>query len=269
MLRKFRKIVPGSQCSVLQNSNGIIVLKLHSSKLNLFNKSFVKDLKIAVGEIKTLKASAIIVKSDLENVFSAGADLKERHSLNITETRKFIHQLRSLFLSIHKLPVPTISCIEGTALGGGLELALMTDIRFAGIGSKFGLPETRLAVIPGAGGTQTLPQVVGYGHAAEMIYTGRILDSKEALQIGLINKLLPVNEVFEHSLQVAQKISISGSIAVKAAKSALMHACSEQGKLELKMKKEIACYERVLRTKDRREGLDAFIAKRSPQFSGR
>ena len=260
-----KSVLMGQRCSVMANSKNIFLLSLHSEKLNLFNKAFVHDLKGALHTIEHSDPAVVIIKSDIPGVFSAGADLKERLRLNIRQTRAFVHSLRSLFLRISNIKVPTLSCIEGCALGGGLELALMTDIRICNNVSSFGLPETKLAVIPGAGGTQTLPETIGYARASEMIFTGRIIDANEASRIGLVNQSLSQDKLLHCGLQIAQNIASSGPVAVRAAKSAMKSSFSIRDK---GMASEFACYERVLRSHDRLEALEAFAAKRTPTYTG-
>ncbi|XP_072467923.1 methylglutaconyl-CoA hydratase, mitochondrial isoform X2 [Notamacropus eugenii] len=152
-------------------------------------------LSKAVDALKSdKKVRTIIVRSEVPGIFCAGADLKERTQMNLNEVSSFVSKSRAVINEIANLPVPTIAAIDGIALGGGLELALACDIRVAASSAKMGLIETKLAIIPGAGGTQRLPRVIGMALAKEMIFSARVLDGQEAKSIGLISHVLEQNE---------------------------------------------------------------------------
>ena len=153
----------------------------------------------------------VILRSLVDKVFCAGADLKERAKMNPSQVSAFVSDLRNSFMSLETLPMPTISVINGAALGGGLEMALATDFRVAGEGAKLGLPETRLAIIPGAGGTQRLPRIIGLSKAKELILTARILNSKEALHFGLVNYAMERDGI-EKAYELAKSILPLGNL---------------------------------------------------------
>ncbi|KAJ3102921.1 hypothetical protein HDU96_009466 [Phlyctochytrium bullatum] len=182
------------------------------------------------------------------------------------EVAAFVHGLRSAFSELETLPVPTISAIDGAALGGGLEVALATDIRVAGAGAKLGLPETRLAIIPGAGGTQRLPRIIGIPKAKELVFTARVLNAQDALSYGLVNYAVE-GSAYEKAIALAREILPSGPVAVKMAKQAI-----DKG-TQLDMASGLAfeqtCYAQVIPTEDRLEGLRAFKEKRTPVYKGR
>jgi methylglutaconyl-CoA hydratase len=178
----------------------------------------------------------------------------------------FVFGLRSAFSSLADLPVPSIAAIEGAALGGGLELALACDLRFAGSDALLGLPETGLAIIPGAVGTQRLPRVVGVARAKELIFTGRKLSAAQAAAIGLVNEAVPAGAALARALATAALICHNGPVAVRAAKVAIDRGMD--GALAQGLAIEQACYAQVIPTKDRLEGLAAFREKRAPVYRG-
>jgi methylglutaconyl-CoA hydratase len=209
---------------------------------------------------------AVVLQSAVPKVFCAGADLKERKGMTQDEAREFVDHLRMTFDLFEDLPIPTICAIEGAALGGGLELALAADIRIGGAKATFGVPETSLAIIPGAGGTYRLPKLVGLSHAKMMAFTGLPLTAEEAARIGLINRCVPEGEALKVAQEMARKISSNGPIAVKAAKQA-MNASWGKNRIDgLTIERE--GYDLVIPTKDRLEGLQAFAEKRKPSYKG-
>lgn len=175
-----------------------------------------------------------------------------------------------IYSSIEQLPLPTISAIDGAAIGGGLEMALACDIRTISDDAKVGLVETRLAIIPGAGGTQRLSRIVGPAVAKEMIFTARILDGKEAAELGICNHAMPQNEqndaAYQKALEIATEILPNGPIGIRMAKKAVDHGL--QVDINTAFAIEEACYAQVIPTADRLEGLKAFAEKRKPKYKG-
>jgi methylglutaconyl-CoA hydratase len=163
----------------------------------------------------------IILQSAVDRVFCAGADLKERVAMNPTEVASFVFGLRSAFTAMEQLPMPTIAAIEGAALGGGLELGMACDLRVAGDAAILGLPETSLAIIPGAGGTQRLPRLVGLSKAKELVFTARRITPEEAKDIGLVDRVVPKGEAFQAALDLAKSIVPQGPVALRMAKTAI------------------------------------------------
>ena len=178
----------------------------------------------------------------------------------------FVRNIRALMDDVEALPQPTIAVIQGFALGGGAELALSCDLRIAAERAQLGLTETSLAIIPGAGGTQRLPRLIGKSRAKDLILTARRLGAAEAERIGLVNRVASAEGLRAAALELAGAIAANGPVAVRAAKSAI------DGGAELALGKglehEAACYERVLGTRDRIEALAAFAEKRKPEFTG-
>lgn len=201
--------------------NGIAVLGLNRpAARNSFGKVLISQLNEALASIKqNKKLKVLIIRSLVPKVFCAGADLRERLKMDTSEVPQFVSSARDLITDVANLPTPVISAIDGAALGGGLELALATDIRVASSEAKMGLVETKLAIIPGAGGTQRLPRIIGAAKAKELIYTARILDGKQACMIGLVNEAVPQNKTgdaaYQTALSIAREILPNGPIGVK------------------------------------------------------
>ena len=208
----------------------------------------------------------VILQSAVPRVFCAGADLKERATMPPREVAAFVSGLRGAFLAVSQLPMPTIAAVEGAALGGGLELALACDFRVGGEDATFGLPETGLAIIPGAGGTQRLPRLIGASRAKELI-TGRKLSAADAQDYGLLTARVPSGTALRSALALAREILPRGPLAVRLAKEAVDRGCEVDMATGLAI--EAACYAQVIPSADRLEGLAAFREKRAPVFTGR
>ena len=209
----------------------------------------------------------VIITGAGEKSFCAGADLKERATLTPDEVKKFIITIRNLLTSIQTLPIPVISAVNGIALGGGTEVALASDIRIASENASMGLTEARLAIIPGGGGTQRLPRIIGVAKAKELIFTGRRVDAKEALDIGLVNKITPPETLLEECMKMADMIAQTGPIAVEMAKYAIDKGIETD--LATGLAIESNAYRVTIPTQDRIEGLTAFKEKRKPVYKGR
>ncbi|RKP11750.1 ClpP/crotonase-like domain-containing protein, partial [Piptocephalis cylindrospora] len=161
----------------------------------------------------------LILRSVVDRVFCAGADLKERAGMSPLEVAQFLARLRGAFRDLETLPFPTIAALDGAALGGGLEMALSCDLRVAGSGAKVGLPETRLAIIPGAGGTQRLPRIIGVTKTKELIYTAKVLDFQEAKEYGIVSRV--GEDGYEIAKALAKEMLPQGPIAMRMAKLAI------------------------------------------------
>ncbi|KAH8421024.1 hypothetical protein KR222_004014 [Zaprionus bogoriensis] len=251
---------------------GITVLGLNRpAAKNSFSRGLVNTFSDILEDIKRDNASRVVVLRSLTpGVFCAGADLKERQGMTTEETKEFVTQLRGLLISIEQLPMPVIAALDGVALGGGLEMALACDIRTAATNAKMGLVETRLAIIPGAGGTQRLPRILSPALAKELIFTARVLDGTEAKELGLVNHVVQQNEAkdaaYQRALKVAEEILPNGPVGVRMAKLAVDKGM--QVDLSSGYSIEEICYDQVIPTKDRLEGLAAFAEKRKPVYKG-
>ncbi|KAK7198222.1 enoyl-CoA hydratase/isomerase family protein [Novymonas esmeraldas] len=209
----------------------------------------------------------LIVSSAVPKVFCAGADLKERKDMSVAQSRAFVQRLRQTFNDLEDLPIPTIAAIEGKALGGGMELALALDMRVAGDGAAVGFPETGLAIIPGAGGTVRAPAVLGVSRALELILTAEQVSAQRALELGLVNRVVPAGAALEAAFDLALRIARNGPLGVSAAKRAVRTSAGKSR--DEAMRVEAEQYEVVLATEDRLEGLKAFAEHRAPVYTGK
>lgn len=257
------------QLIVEQRQNQVAVLTLNRPQvMNSFNFAMLRALKQRMEVLHfDPEVRVVIVTGAGEKAFCAGADLKERATLSESQVREFIFTIRNLFTFVELLNKPVIAAVNGIALGGGTELALACDLRIASTRATMGLTETRLAIIPGAGGTQRLPRLVGRGKAKELIFTGRRVDAQEALQIGLVNQICPPEKLLEESLAMAAMICATGPIAIQQAKYAINYGLETD--LQTGLAIESNAYWVTIPTEDRVEGLTAFREKRKPVYKGR
>ncbi|KAM9995495.1 hypothetical protein ACTFIY_001688 [Dictyostelium cf. discoideum] len=249
-------------------NKGISVISFNRGHVkNALGKNLMNQFRSHLNELRFCPDTrVVIVRSLVDGVFCSGADLKERALMSQIEASQFVHSLRSSFTELETLQMPTIAAIEGVAVGGGTEMVLACDFRVASKSSKMGLPETGLAIIPGAGGTQRLPRLIGIPRAKELIFTGAILDSKRALEIGLVQYETEKGEAFDKAIEIAKQIIPKGPIAIRMAKQAIdrgMNVDQASGMII-----EQASYAQVIPTKDRIEGLTAFKEKRKPVYKG-
>ena len=207
-------LISSCQFEIAENGQiGVINLNRPNRK-NAFGRVMVSQLREAIEHVAESKEYKVVVLQSLvERCFSAGADLKERAEMRQEDVCGFVDGLRETFSMVEELPVPTIAAIDGVALGGGFELALCCDIRYAGSAAKIGLPETRLAILPAAGGSQRLPRLIGSSKAKELIFTATILGPTEAEQYGVVNASIEV--AVDHAMKVAKKIAENGSAIKK------------------------------------------------------
>jgi len=224
--------------------------------------------KLAREAIENASVRAIVITGAGEKAFCAGADLKERQGMSENDIRVQVALYRSELGILDRSPKPVIAAINGVAFGGGLELALICDLRVASPHATLALPETTLGIIPGAGGTQRLPRIVGDARAKEMILLGRRLTAQEALAWGLVNRVAaPGVNLLDDVLGFIEPIAQGAPIAQAAALEAIDRA--QENTLDVGLELEKVSYDKVLVSEDRREALLAFAEKRKPQFTGR
>ncbi len=255
---------------ILKERDGqIVTLTLNRPEvMNSISFPLLLELKKHVEEIHFDNETRVVIITGAGNrAFCAGADLKERATMSETEVKRFIFTIRNLFTFIENLNKPVIAAVNGVALGGGTELALACDIRIASTNASMGLTETRLAIIPGAGGTQRLPRLIGRGKAKELIFTGRRVDAREALEIGLVNKICEPEELINEARKMAEMICETGPIAIQQAKYAINHGIETDINTGLAI--ESNAYWITIPTEDRLEGLKAFKEKRKPVYKGK
>jgi len=258
---------------ILLHHHSDTIVKLTFNRPKKANAIGTKMLRELQDNITLLSGQAgtsircVILTSCSDTIFSAGADLKERSTMTKEEAASFVTSLRSCLDELQSLPMPLIASVEGAALGGGLEIALTADLIVAGSNARFGAPETSLAIIPGAGGTQRLPRLIGTARAKELIYTARKIDAKTAYEYGIAQYVVDGGCAEEQALKLAKEIAENGPIALRAAKRSI-NIGMQCPILEDAMEIEKDNYQIVLETEDRLEGLAAFREKRQPHYEG-
>ena len=252
-----------------EEENGILTLTLNRPEvMNSFNFQLLHALKEQIDSLRFNRdVRVIIITGAGEKAFCSGADLKERTTLSPDQVKEFIFTIRNLFTSIEQLNKAVIAAVNGVALGGGTELALVGDIRIASMNASMGLTETRLAIIPGAGGTQRLPRLVGIGKAKELIFTGQRIGAEEAFNIGLVNKICDQKDLLDECKKMAAMICETGPIAIEQAKYAINYGI--EADLHTGLALESNAYWVTIPTEDRLEGLAAFREKRKPKYKGK
>lgn len=253
---------------LIEEKDQVAILTLNRPQvMNSFNFAMLRALKEQIDALRFRpEIRVVIVTGSGERAFCAGADLKERATLTPIQVKEFIFTIRDLFMCVEQLNKPVIAAVNGVALGGGTELALASDIRIASETASMGLTETRLAIIPGAGGTQRLPRLVGRGKAKELIFTGRRVDAQEALSIGLVNQVCAPENLLDACMEMASMICETGPVAIEQAKYAINYGLETD--LSTGLAIESNAYWVTIPTKDRLEGLAAFREKRKPVYKG-
>jgi enoyl-CoA hydratase/carnithine racemase len=249
-------------------TDGVMTLTLNRPAImNSLNFDLLRALRDHIEAVRFNKdVRVVIITGAGEKAFCAGADLKERATMPPDKVKEFILTIRNLFTAIEYLNKPVIAAVNGIALGGGTEMALASDIRIAAHNALMGLTETRLAIIPGAGGTQRLPRLVGKGKAKELIFTGQRINAEEALRIGLVNKICPLEDLLDEARSMAAVICETGPIAIEQAKYAINYGLETD--LATGLAIESNAYWLTIPTQDRLEGLAAFREKRKPVYKG-
>jgi methylglutaconyl-CoA hydratase len=254
----------------VERQGGVAIVTIdRAGRMNTLSRDTLLSFgKIGAQLVGDATLRAVIVTGAGDKAFCAGADLKERRGMDEAAVREQIKLYRSQLGWIDRFFVPVVAAINGLALGGGLELALMCDLRVAAAHAELGLPETTLGIIPGAGGTQRLPPLIGEAKAKELILLGRRLSAAEALAIGLVNRVTPADKpLLDDVLSYIGPIIEGAPIAQRAALAAIDAA--RDVPLEHGLELERTFYDECLFSEDRREALAAFAEKRKPRFSGR
>ncbi|NBX82372.1 enoyl-CoA hydratase [bacterium] len=253
---------------ILKREGPIVIVTLNRpDKMNALNKEILEEFKKLLDVLETDRvARAIILTASGEKAFCVGADLKERQGMNEKDVLVRLEMVRNLYLRWERLSIPSIAAVNGVALGGGLELALVCDLRIGAENITVGLPETELAIIPGNGGTQRLSRLIGMSRAMEMVLLAKKLTAVEAKDLGILNRVVPASQLMKEAMVWAQKMSESGPIAIQQAKKAILRGREKSWEDALQW--EVECYKPCLYSKDRLEGLRAFSEKRKPVYNG-
>ncbi len=247
--------------------DGVAVLIIdRQDKLNALSPQVTEEIGQALLEIESESPRAIIVTGAGDRAFVAGADISAMNSMAPLEAKRFTEVGHAAMALLDRSTVPTIAAVNGFALGGGCELALACDIRIAAENALFGFPEVGLGILPGMGGTQRLPRLVGPALAKELIFSGRRIDATEAKEIGLVNRVVGQGEALNAARELAGEISANGPVAVRHAKAAANKAFDVD--LISGLEYEANQFALLFATEDAREGMGAFVEKRKPQFKG-
>jgi enoyl-CoA hydratase len=260
----------GFETIQLEQRDGIAQLTINRPKaLNALNGQVLEELESALTQLDApgAAARALIVTGAGEKAFVAGADLAAMVKMAPAEARAFGALGHKVMAHLEGLSIPTIAAVNGFALGGGLELALACDFIYASDKAVLGLPEVGLGIIPGFGGTQRLPRVVGRARAKHLIFTGERLDAQKAKEIGLVLEVVPGDKLIETVQAVAAKIAKNGPLAVAQAKRVV--ELGEDVELARANALERQAFEHLFGTADQREGMGAFLEKRAPTFQGK
>nr|WP_156914191.1 enoyl-CoA hydratase [Paucisalibacillus globulus] len=235
---------------------------------NAMSKALLDELQSTVSEINSNKQiTCVVITGSGDKAFCAGADLKERRGMDNDQVIDAVRYIGKSVDAVESIKVPVIAALNGVAFGGGLELALACDIRIAADTAKMGLTETSLAIIPGAGGTQRLPRLIGIGRAKQLIFSAKAITAGEALSIGLVEEVVPKEELLHYALELAKSIAKNGPVALRQAKTAINQGL--QTDLSTGLEIEHLCYKETIPTNDRLEGLEAFKEKRAPVYQGK
>ena len=252
----------------VEKRDGIGYLTLNRpAVMNAFNRQLIDEFLSALGEIGRDEDVRVVILTGAGKAFQAGADIAELASMSPLALLRWNEGIVRINAGLEKLRQPVIAAINGPALGGGLELALACTLRVAATSAKLGLPEVKLGIIPGTGGTQRLPRLIGKGQAAKMILTGEVISAAEALKIGLVEQVTPDRESVQGAEELARRIMANAPIAVEMAKDSIeigLDLPLEQA-VQYSQKNCVTCFS----TEDMKEGTSAFLEKRNPRFQGR
>lgn len=252
----------------VQIEEGIGIISLNRPKvLNSLNDQMFIELAEAALLLTDDNSVGAVILTGGEKVFAAGADIGDMANAGTAQIVFGDQAPTRAFNSIENIPKPVVAAIAGHCLGGGCELALTADLRIAADNAKFGLPEITLGIIPGGGGTQRLPRLIGTSRAKELVFSGDIINAEEAWRVGLVNKLVPAEQLLPEAKKWAKRLAGRGSLALRMAKSAINEGVRMD--LQLGLQYEHKCFSTLFSTKDQKEGMQAFLEKRPPKYQGR
>jgi enoyl-CoA hydratase/carnithine racemase len=253
----------------LEVADGVATLRLDRPKMNALNAQVQEEIRAAATEAAEREDVKAVVVYGGEKVFAAGADIKEMGDMSYTDMVQRSGKLQSAFSAVARIPKPVVAAVTGYALGGGCELALCADVRFAADTAVLGQPEILLGIIPGAGGTQRLTRLVGPSKAKDIIFSGRFVKADEALAIGLIDRVVPSEQVYDEAVTWAKQFAGAATYAVRAAKESIDRGLEVD--LETGLEIERQQFAALFATEDRRIGMDSFVESGpgKAQFVGR
>ena len=242
----------------LEISNGRVgTIRLDRPPVNALNRDLVRELGDAVETAGAEAEVRAVVVWGGEGVFAAGADIKEMMALDSVAMYRYIAEFQDVFARLEALPVVTVAAVNGYALGGGCELALACDLRICADDASFGQPEIKLGVIPGAGGTQRLPRLIGLGRAKELIYSGRMVGAEEAVAIGLANESVPPAAAYARAVEVATRFAAGPGVALRAAKETIQSGSETDLATGLLIERQ--SFAALFATEDQKRGMESFL----------
>ncbi|THB75865.1 MAG: enoyl-CoA hydratase/isomerase family protein [Desulfobacteraceae bacterium] len=255
-------------CIILDIQDQIATISFNRPKaLNALSNELFDELDQAVGQIRNNKEIKVLILTGAgDKAFVAGADISELAAMDALKSKFFSKKGQDVMGQLETLPIPVIAAVNGYALGGGLEAAMVCDFIYASEKAVFGLPEITLGLIPGFGGTQRLARLVGNNMAKELIFTGKSLTAAEALEVGIVNKVCPPESLMDEVMSTAVKIARMGRVALRAAKETVHYG--SQVDLETGCKIENDNFGLCMASPDAKEGTSAFLEKRKPEFKG-
>ncbi len=254
---------------MFETTDGISTITFNRPKaLNALNSDLLDELDRALQDISGNEEIRVLVLTGAgEKAFVAGADITELAKLDTLSAKVFINKGLSIINKIAELPIPAIAAVNGFALGGGLEIAMACDFIYASTSARFGQPEINLGLIPGYGGTQRLPRIIGIGRAKELLLTGKMISAEEAYRLGIVNRILAPDALMGEAINIAREMAIKGKVALRAIKQAVNYGLNVD--LASGLRIETDAFAVCLASSDAKEGTSAFLEKRKPLFKGR
>jgi len=253
---------------IFQTEGEVAVIKFNRPKaLNALNPALMDEFGLALDQVKAdTSIKVLILTGEGEKAFVAGADISYMVNLTPLQARNWSAKGHEIMVRLENLPIPVIACVNGFALGGGTEMAMACDFIYASESAKFGQPEINLGIIPGFGGTQNLPRLVGKAVAKEICMTGGMISAQEAKEIGLVNKVFPADKLWEETMKTAKLIATKGKAALRAIKQCIDRGFDVDRRSGGYM--EVDAFGLCMSGPDAKEGMSAFLEKRKPVFKG-
>jgi enoyl-CoA hydratase/carnithine racemase len=246
---------------------GVGTIRLDRPPMNAIDEQVVRGIRQAAEESSARDDVRAVVLYGGEKLFAAGADVKMMAGMSPSQVKPMITAMQDAFSVVEEIPKVTIAAITGYCLGGGCELAMCADFRFAAEDAKLGQPEIKLGIMPGAGGTQRLPRLVGPSRAKDLIYSGRMFSAEEAARIGLVDQVHPASDVYAKAVEAAARYAGGPTVALRAAKVAINWGARGDVRTGLVIERET--FADLFSSEDQREGMRAFADKEEPRFTGR
>jgi enoyl-CoA hydratase len=253
---------------ILEIQDALAFLKFNRPKaLNALNSATLDDLAAAASEIACNDAVKVVVVTGVGKAFVAGADIQEMQPMSPVEAMNFSRKGHAAISALERMGKPVIAAVNGYALGGGLEVALACDVIYASEKARLGFPEVTLGILPGFGGTQRTARLVGLARAKELIFTGKVITSGEAYEMGLVNKVVPDDQLMEAVQELAGKILSTAPVGVQLAKAAINRSVDLD--IDSGLDFEADAFGICFGTEDQKEGMTAFLEKRTPTYRGK